>query len=342
MNNLILDNLNYKVTENVPVWLMRQAGRYMKEYHIVKNKFNGFMEMCKNSDAVTEITLQPIKKFDFDAAIIFSDILLVLDAIDINVEFIPGKGPIVDNLESLKNIKSLSKELNNNKVKPCYEAIKNIKKELTEKPLIGFSAAPWTLATYYIEGNITKDLSIIKSFSYKNSKEMDFIIDLFSDLISQHLINQIEAGVDLIQIFDTHSYQMDYCMHQKYSTKQVKKIANSVRKKYPNIPIIYYSKTFQFLDKDVNNYLNCLSINSNISLKEQKKHLKSDICLQGNLDPLLLAEGGEYMVKEIKKILLEMENNFFIFNLGHGILPQTPVENVFKLVETVRSFKKKV
>ena len=342
MNKLILDNLNYKITEKVPVWLMRQAGRYMKEYHIVKNKFNSFMEMCKNSDAVTEITLQPIKKFDFDAAIIFSDILLVLDAIDINVEFISGKGPVVENLESLKNIKLLSRELNSKKVKPCYEAIKNIKKELIDKPLIGFSAAPWTLATYYIEGNITKDLSRIKSFSYKNSKEMDFIIDLFSDLISQHLINQIEAGVDLIQIFDTHSYQMDYYMHQKYSTIQVKKIAKLVREKYPNIPIIYYSKNFQFLDKEANNYLNCLSLNSNISLKEQKKYFSGNICLQGNLDPYLLVEGGEYMIKEIKNILLEMENNFFIFNLGHGILPQTPVENVFKLVETVRNFKKKV
>ena len=342
MNKLILDNLNYKITEKVPVWLMRQAGRYMKEYHIVKNKFNSFMEMCKNSDAVTEITLQPIKKFDFDAAIIFSDILLVLDAIDINVEFIPGKGPVVENLESLKNIKLLSRELNSKKVKPCYEAIKNVKKELTNKPLIGFSAAPWTLATYYIEGNITKDLSRIKSFSYKKSKEMDFIIDLFSDLISQHLINQIEAGVDLIQIFDTHSYQMDYYMHHKYSTIQVKKIAKLVREKYPNIPIIYYSKNFQFLDKEANNYLNCLSLNSNISLKEQKKYFSRNICLQGNLDPYLLVEGGEYMIKEIKNILLEMENNFFIFNLGHGILPQTPVENVFKLVETVRNFKKKV
>ena len=118
MNKLIQDNLNYKITERVPVWLMRQAGRYMKEYHTIKNKFNGFMQMCKNSDAVTEITLQPIKKFDFDAAIIFSDILLVLDAIDINVEFIPGKGPIVENLDSLKNIKSLSRELNSEKVKP--------------------------------------------------------------------------------------------------------------------------------------------------------------------------------------------------------------------------------
>ena len=171
---------------------------------------------------------------------------------------------------------------------------------------------------------------------------MDFIIDLFSDLISQHLINQIEAGVDLIQIFDTHSYQMDYYMHQKYSTRQVKKIAKLVREKYPNIPIIYYSKNFQFLDKEANNYLNCLSLNSNISLKEQKKYFSGNICLQGNLDPYLLVEGGEYMIKEIKNILLEMENNFFIFNLGHGILPQTPVENVFKLVETVRNFKKKV
>ena len=342
MNKPILDNLNYKVTEKVPVWLMRQAGRYMKEYHTVKNKFNGFMEMCKNSEAVTEITLQPIKKFDFDAAIIFSDILLVLDAININVEFIPGKGPVVENLEILKNIKLLSTELNSNKVKPCYEAIKNIKNELTDRPLIGFSAAPWTLATYYIEGNITKDLSRIKRFSYKNSKEMDFVIDLFSDLISKHLINQIEAGVDIIQIFDTHSYQMDFYMHQKYSTKQVKKIVKSVKEKHPYIPIIYYSKNFLFLDKDVNNYINCLSLNSNISLKEQKKHFRGNICLQGNLDPYLLVEGGDYMVKEIKNILSEMENNSFIFNLGHGILPQTPVENVFKLVETVRNFKKMV
>ena len=171
---------------------------------------------------------------------------------------------------------------------------------------------------------------------------MDFIIELFSDLISQHLINQIEAGVDLIQIFDTHSYQMDSNMHQKYSTRQVKKIAKSVRDKYPNIPIIYYSKNFQFLDKGVNRYINCLSLNSNISLKEQKKYFGGNICLQGNLDPYLLVEGGEYMVKEVTNILSEMENNFFIFNLGHGILPQTPVENVFKLVETVRNFKKKV
>ena len=340
MNKLILDNLNHIETDRFPVWLMRQAGRYMKEYHSVKNKFNSFMEMCKNAEAVMEITLQPIKKFDFDAAIIFSDILLILDAINIKVDFIPGKGPIVDNSEVIKNIKLLSRKLNTLKVKPCYKAIENVKKELTDKPLIGFSAAPWTLATYFIEGRITKDLSIIKSYSYKKSKEMDFIIDLFSDLISQHLINQIEAGVDLIQIFDTHSYQMDNTMHKKYSIEQVKKISKAIKKKYPDIPIIYYSKNYQFLDNDINQYINCLSLNSNISLKEQKKHFIGNICLQGNLDPYLLVEGGEIMIKEINNILTEMKNNFFIFNLGHGILPQTPVENVYKLVETVRKFKK--
>ena len=339
MNNLIINNLNYKKTETVPIWLMRQAGRYMKEYHIVKNKFSSFMEMCKNSDAVTEITLQPVQKFDFDAAIIFSDILLILDAINVKVDFYPGRGPIVENKESLKNIQLLSEEMNIEKVDPCYKAIGNIKRELNDKPLIGFSAAPWTLATYYIEGSVTKDLSVIKSFSYKNSKELDYIIDIFSKLILQHLINQIEAGVDLIQIFDTHSFQMDYAMHKKYSIEQVTKISKLIKKKYPTIPIIYYSKKFQFLDNNLDKYINCLSVNSNISLKEQKKCFKENLCLQGNLDPYLLVEGGENMIKEVNSILRDMKDNFFIFNLGHGILPQTPIENVFKLVETVRNFK---
>ena len=342
MNKLILDNLNYKKTDKVPIWLMRQAGRYMKEYHIVKNKFNSFMEMCKNSDAVTEITMQPIKKFDFDAAIIFSDILIILDAIGIKVDFIKGKGPLIENYDVLKNIKLLSGNLNHEKVNPCYQAIKDVKKELIGKPLIGFSAAPWTLAAYYIEGAITKDLSIIKRFSYKNSKEMDFIIDLFSKLIIQHLENQIEAGVDLIQIFDTHSFQMDYSMHKKYSIEQLKKISITIKEKFPNIPIIYYSKNFQFLDEETNKYINCLSVNSNISLKKQRNHIRRNICLQGNLDPNLLVEGGKQMIEETKNILLEMDKHPFIFNLGHGVLPQTPIENVFKLLETVRNFIRKV
>ncbi len=340
MNNLLLDNLNCKKTKGVPIWLMRQAGRYMGEYHIIKNKFNSFIEMCKNEEALIEITLQPIKKFDFDAAIIFSDILLILDAINIEVNFIQGKGPFVNNINTLKNINSLVKELDKKKVNPCYNAIKSIKKELINKPLIGFAAAPWTLAAYYIEGHLTKGLSVIKSFSYKNPEKMEYIINLFSDLIVEHLINQIESGVDIIQLFDTHSYQMDYSMNEKYSIQQIKKISREVKKKYPTIPIIYYTKNFQYNDHQIEKYINCLSLNSNVNLKEEAKFLKNNFCLQGNLDPLLLVEGGDTMVKEINNILLNMKNNFFIFNLGHGVLPQTPIENVFKLIETVRNFEK--
>tara|TARA_A100001011_G_scaffold140654_2_gene148685 strand:- start:19842 stop:20864 length:1023 start_codon:yes stop_codon:yes gene_type:complete len=340
MNNLLLNNLNFKKTEKVPVWLMRQAGRYMNEYHTIKNKFNSFIEMCKNEEALIEITLQPIKKFDFDAAIIFSDILLILDAINIRVDFIQGKGPVVDNLKAIKNIKLLPKDLDLEKVNPCYNAIKNVKKELINKPLIGFAAAPWTLATYFIEGYLTKDLSIIKSFSYKNPEKMDLIINLFSDLIIKHLVNQIEAGVDLIQIFDTHSYQMDYNMNKKYSIQQMKKISKGIKKKHPNIPIIYYTKNFQFDDNNIEEYINCLSLNSNVNLKRETKYFKKDFCFQGNLDPFLLVEGGKIMVEEINNILNIMKDKFFIFNLGHGVLPQTPVKNVLRLIETVRNFKK--
>ncbi len=339
MNNLILDNLQYKKTNHFPIWLMRQAGRYMIEYHTVKNKFSSFIEMCKNENALIEITLQPIQKFNFDAAIIFSDILLILDAINIKVDFIPGQGPIIDNL-GLRNINSLPTELYLESVKPCYKAIQSIKNELTDRPLIGFSAAPWTLAAYYIEGRLTKDLSIIKSFSYKYPEKMDYIINLFSDLIIKHLLNQIEAGVDVIQIFDTHSYQMDNNMNKKYSIEQVKKISRTIRVKYPDIPIIYYTKNFQLDDNNIEQYIECISLNSNVNIKEQTKHFKNNFCFQGNLDPYILVEGGETMLKEVKKILSNMKDNFFIFNLGHGVLPQTPTKNVFKLIETVRNFKK--
>ena len=171
--------------------------------------------MCKNSEAVTEITLQPIKKFDFDAAIIFSDILVILDAIGINVNFVEGIGPIINRPSNINKFKELPNLLNEDKVLPCYKAIKNVKSNI-KKPLIGFAAAPWTLAAYFIEGKITKDLAIVKKFSYENPEEMDNLISLFTNLIIDHLKNQIKAGVDIIQIFDTHAYQMDYFLHEKF------------------------------------------------------------------------------------------------------------------------------
>jgi uroporphyrinogen decarboxylase len=168
---------------------------------------------------------------------------------------------------------------------------------------------------------------------------MDYLINLFSDLISEHLINQVEAGVDALQIFDTHSYKMDFRMHEKYSIEQLKKISKNIRKKYPNIPIIYYTKSSRLRHYNLEQYINCLSLNSNVSIIEEKKDIKKTLCYQGNLDPLLLVAGGNKMIEETNKILEEMKDSFFVFNLGHGVLPQTPIQNVYKLVETVKKFK---
>jgi uroporphyrinogen decarboxylase len=338
MENLVIKNLNGKITNKVPVWLMRQAGRYMEEYRNVRSKFPDFIEMCKNSDAVTEITLQPIKKFDFDAAIIFSDILVILDAIGIDVKFIEGTGPIVNRPDNVNEFKKLPNLLNYNKVLPCYESIKNIKSNMN-KPLIGFAAAPWTLAAYFIEGKITKDLSIVKKFSYEYPAEMDNLIDLFTKLIIDHLKNQIKSGVDIIQIFDTHAYQMDYHLHEKYSIKQLQKISKEVRKENKEIPICFYTKKdLIFKNNEIEKSINCLSFNSNIDMNIAKKHFSENLCFQGNLDPMLLVVGGDIMKKEVLKILANMQDRTFIFNLGHGILPQTPERNVHELINIIKSY----
>ena len=337
MENLVIKNLKNETTKHVPIWLMRQAGRYMEEYRSIRSKFPDFMEMCKNSDAVTDITLQPIKKFDFDAAIIFSDILVILDAIGIDVKFIEGTGPIVNRPDNVNEFKKLPNLLNYNKVLPCYESIKNIKSNMN-KPLIGFAAAPWTLAAYFIEGKITKDLSIVKKFSYEYPAEMDNLIDLFTKLIIDHLKNQIKSGVDIIQIFDTHAYQMDYHLHEKYSIKQLQKISKEVRKENKEIPICFYTKKdLIFKNNEIEKSINCLSFNSNIDMNIAKKHFSENLCFQGNLDPMLLVVGGDIMKKEVLRILANMQDRKFIFNLGHGILPQTPVKNVHDLINIIKS-----
>ena len=338
MENLVIKNLKNKSTKNVPVWLMRQAGRYMEEYRNIRSKFPDFINMCKNSDAVTEITLQPIKKFNFDAAIIFSDILVILDAIGIDVNFVEGVGPIVNRPNDIGKFKNLPNSLNYNKVLPCYESIKNIKSNL-DKPLIGFAAAPWTLAAYFIEGKITKDLSIVKRFSYEYPVEMNNLIDLFTNLIIDHLKNQIKAGADVVQIFDTHAYQMDYHLHEKYSIKQLERISKEIRKEYKETPISFYTKSDLIFKKyEIEKSINCISFNSNIDMNIAKKHFSKDLCFQGNLDPMLLVVGGNIMKKEVLKILANMQDRKFIFNLGHGILPQTPVKNVHELINIIKSY----
>ncbi len=340
MDSSVLQNIKGSKTKKHNIWLMRQAVRYMQEYQIIKSKFSGFMEMCKNTEAVSEITLQPINRFDFDAAIIFSDILIILDALNIDVNFIKDYGPVIQKPESLNDILNLPTKLDQDIVEPCYKAISIVKKELKNKPLIGFSAAPWTLAAYFLEGKLSKDLSVARKFSYEHVNEMKFLIELLTNLIIEHLKNQIESGVDSVQIFDTHAYHLDCNLHRKFSLDQVKKISIEIKKFNNDIPITFYTKSNLINEKNfIENYIDCISFNSNIDMTTADKNLSEKLCFQGNLDPMILLVGGQLMKKAAKDILIGMKNRKFIFNLGHGVLPQTPTENVEELVKLVKNFR---
>tara|TARA_Y100001935_G_C17256970_1_gene484188 strand:+ start:22 stop:1056 length:1035 start_codon:yes stop_codon:yes gene_type:complete len=337
----VLQNNDYS---DIPVWLMRQAGRYMQEYHIVKNKFPDFISMCKNSEAVTEITLQPLKKFDLDAAIIFSDILILLDYLDFKVQFFPGKGPVIDNSNLEVRINNTNNRFDKNILSPIYSAIKTVRKELRQinKPLIGFAGSPWTIAAYLIEGEMSKDLLKARRFSKENRALTLKILDTLTYLITEHICEQISSGVELIQIFDTHSNSLDYQDHDLFSNQRINKIITQVKKRHKFVPIFLYSKSINMIGKEVVNTLDGISMNSHYNMESYIDKFPKHICFQGNLDPISLLVGGETMENEIKKILKSMKDKKFIFNLGHGVLQQTPTKNVEKLIKIIREHSSKL
>ena len=338
--NEIIKNLTGNKTKSTPVWLMRQAGRYMREYLEIKKKFADFSQMCRNSDAVTEITLQPIKKFNLDAAIIFSDILYIMDCLKIDVKFVEDKGPILQNNNPIDVLNRKILKDNEDLLMPVYKAIKMTKNELISKniPLIGFAGAPWTLATYLVEGNLTKEHIKVRNFAYKRPQEMKKLINILSDLVIEHMINQVKYGVDVLQIFDTHSNFMDHFIYQEYGINAISRITEKIKNKYPNIPISLFTKSHAVLDEKLLKNIDCLSFSSDKKMSDYLKLLPDRICFQGNLDPMLLVIGDEQMKNMAKKILEEMRGKNYIFNLGHGVLKQTPVDNVKKLIDTIRKF----
>ncbi len=326
---------------NNPIWLMRQAGRYMEEYNIIKRRFKSFFEMCRNVEAVTEITMLPIKKFNFDAGIIFSDILIILETLNIEVEFIPNKGPVVNNKNLVKVFDSKNINIDHEKLYPVYQSIKAVKKIMLnhKKPLIGFSGAPWTVAAYLIEGTMTKDLSAIREVAYKNSTFMNRVINVLSDIIIEHLSSQIRSGADLVQIFDTHSNVLDYDALEKYSISPIRKICKEIKKRHPRTPISYFSKNINYDYHDFYDYIDIVSFSSSVRMKKYIEILPDKIVFQGNLDPIKLLVGGSEMINATLSIMQDMKDKKFIFNLGHGILPRTPIDNVKQCIEIVKNFK---
>jgi uroporphyrinogen decarboxylase len=322
--------------KNFPVWFMRQAGRYLPEYQRIRKKNKNFINFCLNINDATKVSLQPINKFDLDAAIVFSDILLILNAVGQKVEFKEKIGPILKNYNLNKFYKTNNK-IFIKKLKNVYKILKKIRKTLPkEKSLIGFAGSPWTLLTYMInKGSPKKNIKFLENLK---KKEVIKIIKRLEHLIYIHCKEQILAGADTIQLFDSWAGLIEKKNLKEFCINPNKNIVNKIKKNFPNNPVICFPKG---INQNINNFIkevnpHGISIDYDINLKNL--NLNNDVVFQGGMNPKFLLGNNKRMFREAKKYLDFFKNKPYIFNLGHGILPKTKPENVKKLVEFVRSY----
>ena len=320
-----------------PIWFMRQAGRYLPEFRKIRLVNKNFIKLCLNSDLSSEITLQPLKRFDLDAAIIFSDILMVPFGLGQKVNFVKNQGPILSNF-NLSSFLDSDKSDFLNKLKPVYTAIKKTRKKLkNSKSLIAFVGAPWTLAVYML--GIKKDKNIIDYNKLKkNEDELKIIIDKLNEYLCAHIESQFNAGADTVQIFDSWAGLIPNQKLYDYCYKPNKKIVEFCKRK--KIPVICFprgiNKNYLQFAETVNP--NCLSLDYEIDPIWARDNLK-DFCLQGGMDPRVLFESEDKIFNEVDKYLNIFQGTPYIFNLGHGLLPETNPDILKKIIERVVNFK---
>jgi len=335
----ILDVLQGRVPDHIPVWLMRQAGRYLPEYRELRAKSKNFLTLCLTPELATEITLQPIRRFNMDAAILFADILLVPMALGMNLEFREGEGPV---LEAIKDQKLLDKlSYDPQKVSAVFETVQRVKKDLPpQTTLIGFCGAPWTVACYMIDGNSRNHFSAAKTWVREQPELLQGVIERLIDASEKYLIAQIEAGAEVLQIFDSWAGLLAGDDFKRYVIKPTRDLVQRIRKKHPHIPIIGFpreaGKNYAAYIRETG--VDAMSIDQSVDLESARRDLQSIKPLQGNLDPSLLVAGGEGMKKALENILTKL-GPVHIANLGHGVVPETPPEHVAEMVRFVQGFK---
>ncbi|MFQ5759594.1 MAG: uroporphyrinogen decarboxylase [Acidiferrobacterales bacterium] len=338
----LIEALRGERTRRLPIWLMRQAGRYLAEYREIRSQAGSFLDLCYTPELATEVTLQPVHRFRFDAAILFSDILVVPDGLGQSVEFRDNEGPVLAPIRSEYELSTLSPEGLRDRLAPVYETIRRVKSVLSpETALIGFAGAPWTVSTYMVEGGSSKDYGNVKGWALRAPKEFARLIDLLVDATAEHLVAQADAGVDAIQIFDSWAGIVPAGLFAELCLEPVRTIAQRFKAKHPEVPIIVFPRGagIQYSRFVRIREIDALSVDSTIPPAWAKRELQISIAVQGNMDPVALLEGGTTMRAEATRILEQMSSGPFIFNLGHGVLPATPPEHVAELVEFVRSWR---
>jgi uroporphyrinogen decarboxylase len=344
-NDRLLRALARKPVDRTPIWIMRQAGRYLPEYRAIRKQVPDFMKLCQNSDLATEVTLQPISRFPLDAAILFSDILTIPDAMGLGVYFESGEGPklhkpVVKSAISSLQVPNIADELSY-----VFDTIKKINLELNHSiPLLGFSGSPWTLACYMIEGGSSKNFSKIKNMMFDDPEALHELLNILALAVTDYAQQQITAGVHAVQIFDTWGGILDPINYNEFSLKYIEIIINSLKKSNPETPIILFTKhASSFLKFIINLNLDAVSLDWTCDLRTARELIAGKLALQGNLDPCVLYASKSSIIAEATKILqIFGGDNGHIFNLGHGIHPEISPDKVAILVNAVHEISAKI
>jgi uroporphyrinogen decarboxylase len=322
-----------------PIWLMRQAGRYLPEYRAVREKAGGFLDLCFNPTLAAEVTLQPVRRFDFDAAILFSDILVVPLALGRKLWFVEGEGPRLEPLSDGRALLSVRREADEKVLSPIYETVRRVKAELgAQTALIGFCGAPWTVATYMIAGQGTVDQAPAKTLIVREPKAFQYLVDCLVDVSADYLARQLQVGADVVQIFDTWAGSLQGDDFERWCVQPTRRLVARLREKHPGAKVIGFPRG---AGKNILRYVEqtgvtAVGLGNEIERAFAREQIQTRVPVQGNVDPLALLEGGAALDREVDAVLQTLGTGPLIFNLGHGILPQTPIAHVERMLKRVR------
>jgi uroporphyrinogen decarboxylase len=336
----ILEVLSGRTQAIPPVWFMRQAGRYLPEYRALRERAGSFLDLCFTPELAAEVTLQPIRRFGFDAAILFSDILVVPHALGRTVSFEAGEGPRLEPLVDAAQLNALATDPDETIFAPVYEAARRVKAELPPSvALLGFCGAPWTVATYMVAGRGTPDQAPARLMAYRAPQAFARMIDILVSVSSRYLVGQLRAGADAVQIFDTWAGVLPPAEFARWCVAPVKKIIANVRAEVPDAKIIGFPRG---AGASLSTYIHevpidAVSIDWTAERAFIRERIQSKTAVQGNLDPLVLLSGGAALDRAVDEILENFCRGPFIFNLGHGILPETPITHVEQTLRRIRN-----
>ncbi|MDA5192379.1 uroporphyrinogen decarboxylase [Govanella unica] len=337
-----LKALRHEPVDRAPFWYMRQAGRYLPEYKATRADAGSFLDLCYNPKLATEVTLQPIRRFGMDAAILFSDILVIPHALGQDVRFVEGEGPLLDPIQNLKKLSLLHMDHLHERLAPVYETIDRLTTALpTETALIGFAGAPWTVATYMVAGRGTPDQAAAKTWAYRDPEGFSKLMDLLVQSTAAYLLKQIETGAEVIQLFDTWAGSLSAGQFDRWCIQPTAAIVKILKARYPDVPILGFPRGagINYVRFIKETGVNGVSLDATVPADWAAEALQPYGVVQGNIDQRLVVAGGQGMIDDARRILDGLKNGPHVFNLGHGFVPETPPEHVAALSDFLRDGK---